>query len=165
MNLVFILFLVLFIVKIAQGFKRGLVKEIIALITLLVLCVIAGLIGYGLRSYVQENYLGLVITVVLFVAVFIAHHLLGLVLFPLKLFSRLPVIHTLDRLLGVVFGIVETVLLIWLVYTLTMEGYLGVNGTLIVEQTAENPILTWIYEHNYLAMIVEKFSQIIPQVS
>jgi uncharacterized membrane protein required for colicin V production len=160
MNLLFIIVVAFLILKIAQGFKRGMVKEIVSLITLSVLCIIAGLVSFGLRSYANENYLGLIIAAVIFIAVFVIHHLLGLVLFPLKLFSKLPMVHTLDKLLGAVFGVIETVFLLWLVYTIMMEGHLGVIGTLLIEQTKENPLLTWVFDNNYLRLIVEKLLQI-----
>ena len=58
MNLLVIIVLIVLIWKIAEGYKRGMVKEIISFISLIVLCVIAVLIGSGLQSYSEGEYAG-----------------------------------------------------------------------------------------------------------
>ena len=71
--------------------------------------------------------------------------------FSAKLISKLPVIHWADKLLGVVIGVLETLLLLWTVYTFTMTFGTGTVGQLILTYTEENPVLLWLYRYNYLA--------------
>ena len=100
--------------------------------------------------------------VILFCLIVAAHHLLGLVLFPAKLLSKLPVFHLLDKLLGVVFGAFEVVLVIWTLYAFIMMMNMGAIGQLILSYTEESSVLLWLYRHNYLAygieLLLEQFS-------
>ena len=97
------------------------------------------------------------LAVILFILVMTAHHLLGLVFFSAKLFSKLPIVHTLDKLLGIVFGVFEVVLVLWTIYAFIMMMDLGTIGQAILAYTEENALLTWIYRHNYLAQWIGVF--------
>ena len=151
MNVLVIVVLLVLLWKVSEGYRRGMVKEIISFISLIVLCVVAVLIGSGLKSYSEHEYLGMVVAFFLLCIIGIVHHLLGLVFFSAKLISKLPVIHWADKLLGVVIGVLETLLLLWTVYTFTMTFGMGTVGQLILTYTEENPVLLWLYRYNYLA--------------
>lgn len=157
MNLLFIIVLILLIYNVVDGYKKGMVRQFISLVSLIVLCIVVALIGNGLQSYFEGNIVNVVIMVLLLCLVGIAHHLLGIVFFSAKMISKLPVVHWLDKLLGIAFGILETVLILWTIYTFTMMMDLGMIGQQILEYTAGNEILTWFYQHNYLAHWVEHF--------
>lgn len=155
MNLLVIIVLIVLIWKIAEGYKRGMVKEIISFISLIVLCVIAVLIGSGLQSYSEGEYAGVAAAFLLLCLVGIAHHLLGVFFFSAKLISRLPVIHWFNKLLGSVAGVLETVLLLWTLYAFIMTFGMGMVGQMILEYTQENPVLAWLYRYNYLAALID----------
>ena len=140
--------------KVTDGYKHGMVKEIISFISLIVLCVIVVLLGSGLQSYMEKKYIGVVITVLLLCILGIVHHLLGLVFFSAKMISKLPVIHWVDKVLGIVVGALETVLLLWTVYVFIMLWGLGTVGQEILQCTQENAILSWLYQNNYLAQLL-----------
>ena len=151
MNLLVIIVFLLMIFKIRDGYKKGMVKEIISFISLIVLCVVAALIGIGLDSYMDKEYMGVVIAVLLLCVLGIVHHLLGIVFFSAKLVSKLPVISWVDKLLGMVVGVLEVVLLLWTVYLFVMYAGLGMLGQQILVYTEESDILSWIYKYNLLA--------------
>ncbi len=155
MNIMAIIVLIVLVWKISQGFKRGMVKEIVSFVSLIILCAVATLIVKGLQSYMEKEILGVVIAVLLVVVVGIIHHLLGIVFFSAKMISKLPVISWVDKLLGMVAGVLEVVVILWMLYLLIMKAGLGGFGQKVMEYTAENPVLSWIYEYNPLAMWVE----------
>lgn len=155
MNLLTIAVIIVLLWKIAEGYKRGMVKEIISFISLIVLCIVAALIVNGMQSYMEKQFVGVVIAVLLLCVVGIVHHLLGVVFFSAKLISKLPVIHGADKLLGMVAGVLETVLILWTVYLFVMKSGLGMLGQQILVYTEESPILLWLYRYNFLAMWVE----------
>lgn len=161
MNLLCIVAAVLLFINVVTGYKRGMVRQVISFISLVVLCTIVVLIGNGLQSYYDGKFLNVAAVVLLLAVLGIAHHLLGLVFFPAKMVTKLPVVHWLDKLLGIVAGALETVLLIWTLDTFVMMMDLGMIGQMIVAYTAENEVLSWFYRHNYLAHLVE---QIIGQI-
>ena len=159
MNILLIIVAVAALCKLIDGYKKGMVKEIISLVSMVVLCLVAGLIAFGAKNYMTGKVLGVVIAVVLLSLIGIVHHLLGLVFFSAKVIARLPVIHSVNKLLGAVFGVFEVVLILWTVYTFIMMGNLGNMGMvagIITEYTKESQILTWIYRHNLIAAGIEK---------
>lgn len=158
MNLLFVIVLIVMICNIVSGYKKGMVREIISLISLVVMCIVVALIGNGVNSYFDGETANVVVMVLLLCLVGIVHHLLGVVFFSAKVISKLPIVHWFDKLLGMIFGIIETVLILWTIYAFIMMMDMGMIGQQILIYTQENRILTWIYEHNYLAVWLEKIS-------
>lgn len=156
MNILLIIVAVLLLCNVVDGYKKGMVRALISFVSLIVLCIVVALVGNGLQSYFNGEFVSVVIMVLLLGVLGIAHHLLGLVFFPAKLVSKLPIIHSVDKLLGIVFGIFETILILWTVYTFAMILDLGLIGEKIIEYTRNNNILTWFYENNYLAGWVQQ---------
>lgn len=147
--LVVVLFFACF--KMVDGYKKGMVKEIISLVSLIVLSAVVALLAKGFGSYQKGEIVQLVVAVILLVLLGLVHHLLGVVFFSAKLISKLPVIHFVNKLLGIVFGLLEVILFLWTADMLVMMLELGVIGDLIVSYTEESEILFWLYRHNYLA--------------
>ena len=100
MNLLFVIVLIVMFFNIVSGYKKGMVREIISLISLIVMCVVVALIGNGLNSYFDGEIANVIIAVLLLCLVGIVHHLLGVVFFSAKVISRLPVVSWIDKLLG-----------------------------------------------------------------
>jgi len=155
-NFLLIIVLLAVLFKIAEGYKRGMVKEVSSLISLIVLCVFLALLAGGIRSYLDGNIGRVILMVVLAAVLGIANHLLKFALLPAKLISKLPLVSFVDKLLGAVFGVLEVILLLWTVYTLVMMFYMGSVGDFIISYTQKSAILSWFYEHNYLAYLIEK---------
>lgn len=162
MNIFSLIVLIFVLLKIIDGYKKGMVKEIISFVSLIVLCVVVLLIGNGLRSYVERQFVNVVIMVLLLCVLGIIHHLLGLIFFSAKMIIKLPIVNWLDKVLGIVVGILETVLILWTIYTFLGVQDMGMLGKLVLESTAENPVLAWIYEHNYLAKWIQDAEEMIP---
>lgn len=158
MNILFIIVLIVMVFNIVDGYKKGVVREVISLISLLVMCTVIALIGNGISSYFDGEIVNLIIMVLLLCVLGIVHHLLGVVFFSAKVISKLPIVHWFDKLLGMVFGIVETILILWTIYTFIMMRDMGMLGQQILVYTQENPVLTWIYENNYLAVLLQRIS-------
>lgn len=158
MNLLLIVVAIVLIGNVAGGYKRGMVRQLISFVSLIVMCIIAALIANGMKNYVDGNVLNVILAVFLLCILGIAHHLLGIVFFSAKVISKLPIVHWLDKLAGIVFGVLETILLLWMVYTFHMMMNLGMVGEQIMEYTRSSRILTWLYQHNYLAYLVENFT-------
>lgn len=138
------------IINTVRGYQRGMVKAIISLVSLIVLCVVATLLAYGIGSYYQGNFFHVVLVVFLLTVLGIVHHLLDVVFFSAKMIAKLPVIHSADKILGIVFGLVETVLILWTVYIFAGMMNLGSIGEYILACTERSLFLSWLYRHNYL---------------
>lgn len=154
-NIMLAIVLVVFLLKMIDGCKKGMVKEIVSAISLIVLCGMLSLLAYGASSYLDGQYTGVVVAVVLLVLLWLAHRLINVVLLPAKFLAKLPIVKLVDKLLGIFFGAVEVLFLLWTLYALTGIFGLGIVGETILAYTQDSAFLTWLYEHNYLANWVE----------
>ena len=96
-NVMFVIVVLAAVFKLADGYKKGVVREVISLVSMVVLCVVAALIAYGVHGYHDGKIFHVALAVILFILVMTAHHLLGLVFFSAKLFSKLPIVHKIGR--------------------------------------------------------------------
>ena len=156
-NLMLVAVILVAVFKIVDGYKKGVVKEVISLISMVVLCVVAALAAYGVNGYHDGKVFHVAVAVILLILVMTVHHLLGLVFFSAKLVSKLPVVHTLDKLLGIAFGFFEVILMLWTIYAFIMIMDMGAIGQAILAYTKESTVLTWVYQHNYLARWIGAF--------
>lgn len=155
-NIMLIIFVLAVIGKAVDGYKKGMVKEVVALITMIVLCLTVALVANGVNSYLDGKIINVMVMIILFSALGIAHHFLKLVLFPAKLAAKLPLVRFADKLLGFVFGAAEVVLILWTVYTFVMMMDMGAIGQMILSYTEDSAVLTWLYERNYIAYGIER---------
>lgn len=158
-NWLIILCIILLVWRIVEGFNRGMVKEIISCVSLIVLSIVAILAMTAFTRYMKKDILSMASAIIILLVVLLAHRILGIVFFSAKLVSKLPVIHSADKLLGAVVGVVETALIIWLVFAMT--GKMGMVGSLIVENIADSRILRFLYSHNYLHAVLNQVQRVI----
>lgn len=114
---------IIFIWRMIAGFRKGMVQEIISLIAMAVAGVCVVLILGAIGSYLDRE-IGRVIQIVavLFV-VCLVYRLVHTLFTSLELISKLPIIKGLDKLLGIVVGFAEAVLIVGvLVYFLKNWG-------------------------------------------
>jgi uncharacterized membrane protein required for colicin V production len=148
---------ILLIYNVTDGYKKGMVRKLISLVSMIVLCVVLGLTVNGISSYENGKFVNVAIVIVVLCILGIVRHLLGVVFFSAKIISKLPVIHSIDKLMGIIFGMLETVMILWTLYTVVIMLDVGVIGSLIKGWTTENEILTWMYRNNYLAYWINNF--------
>lgn len=151
LNIMLVIVAVAALFKVVDGYKKGVVKEVVSLISMVVLCVVAAMLAYGVSSYHDGKVFNVIAITILLTLLLTVHHLLGLVFFSAKLIAKLPVVHFVDKLLGIVFGVFEVVLVLWTLYAFMMMMDIGGIRQVILSCTERSRMLTWIYEHNYLA--------------
>lgn len=164
MNIMLVIMVVCVLFKIADGYKKGMVKEVISLVTLTVIGIMVVLISKGLHSYMEKEIVGVIIAVVLLALLGIVHHILGVVLFSAKMIAKLPVVHWANKVLGAVFGALEVILLLQIVYVFIMYFGLGMIGQQILEYTKESAVLEKVFQYNIVAKLVENLMGQIPML-
>ena len=120
MNILLIIVGIVLLCNIVDCYKKGMVRAIISFVSLIVLCIVVALIGNGLQSYLKGETITVIIMLLLLGLVIIAHSLLGVLFAPAKLVTKLPIVKSLDKVLGIVIGVLETVIILWTIYTFTM---------------------------------------------
>lgn len=164
MNIMLVIMVVCVLFKIADGYKKGMVKEVISLVTLTVIGIMVVLISKGLHSYMEKEIVGVIIAVVLLALLGIVHHILGVVLFSAKMIAKLPVVHWANKVLGAVFGALEVILILQIVYVFIMYFGLGMIGQQILEYTKESVVLEKVFQYNIVAKLVENLMGQIPML-
>lgn len=157
MNITLIIVLVIFILTIVHGYKKGMTKEISGLVSWAVTLFVMSLIIMLYTSFRANEGKNMVVTIIILVAVALVNGVIRLFLKPIKLVAKLPILKFLDQLLGIVIGVAEGFLIVWLMYVLNESGLFGRFGEMIITDTSRSQILSLIYEYNYLARIAAGF--------
>ena len=150
MNVTLIGFIILMLVMVSRGFKKGMVKEITGLISLSVTLFVVSLIIMLYTSFHAEETENMLVTVIILVAVSLIYSLVKIFLKSAKLLSKLPVIKLLDRFLGLFVGAAKGMIILWIIYILNEGNLFGPLTEQIVKDTMNSDILMKIYEYNYL---------------
>ena len=115
--------ILIFIWRIAAGFRRGMVREIISLIAMAVAGVCVVLIIGAVGSYLEKEISKTITMVAVLFIVCVVYRLVHVLFTSLELISRLPVIKGVDKLLGAVTGAAEAGVIVGvLVYLLKSWG-------------------------------------------
>lgn len=162
MNLMLIAAALFALFKVVDGYKKGMIKEVVSLVTLILMGIMVVLISKGLHSYMEKEVVGVIIAVVLMALLGVVHHLLNVVFFSAKMISKLPVISWINKVLGAVFGVLEVILTLQIIYVFIMYFGLGMIGQQILEYTRESIVLTKIYQYNVVAKLVENLINQLP---
>ena len=153
------LLIVFFIIILAMihGFKKGFTKEISSLISWAVTLFVMSLVIMLYTSFSADEGKNMILTIVMLVITAMVYSIVKFVFKPAKIIAKLPLFRILDQLLGLVIGVAEGFVLVWLMYVLNESGMLGGFGDMIRADTAKNEILSLVYEYNYLIKIANGF--------
>ena len=113
----------IFIWRIAAGFRKGMVQEIVSLIAMIVAGVCIFLIMGAIGNYLNREIGKMIQIVIVLLGVCFVYRLIHMLFVSLELISKLPIIKGVDKLLGAVVGCVEAALIVGiLVYLLKNWG-------------------------------------------
>ena len=101
-----------FIWRIAAGFKKGMVQELISLIAMAAAGICVFLILGAVGSYLEKEIGQVIQIVVVLFAVCLVYRLVSILFVSLKLISKLPIVKGLDKIMGAAFGFVEAGILV-----------------------------------------------------
>lgn len=155
MNVLLIVFCVLLLWRIASGMKKGIVREVLSLVTTLFVALVIGMGSIIFRAYHDEDFLSILLMLVGITVLSIVYSLIKLVFFPAKVITKLPVISSLDKLFGIAAGIAETLIVFWTLCYALLYLDLGVMREEILFMIGENPILSMLYQYNMLGLLLE----------
>ena len=147
---------VVVLINVINGFKNGLVKELINCISLLVLSTLIVLLSSVLKSYSDRQFVQMLTMIIMVLILVVAHKLIKAALDGIKVLASLPVISLVNKLAGAVFGILESVVLVWFVFCLIGMFDLGTAGEYINQYIGNSRFLTYLYENNLIAIFGEK---------
>lgn len=97
----------IFIWRMATGFHKGMVQELISLVAMAAAGVCVVLILGAVGSYIDREIAQVVQTVLVLLVVCFVYRLVHLLFTSLELVSKMPLVNGADKLLGLVIGFVE----------------------------------------------------------
>lgn len=146
----FFLAAILLLVRVVVGTKKGFIKEVCSLISVVIASIAVVLIAFGVRKYFDHEVVMVVAAIVLVLLLGIIYKLLDVFLVSLKLISKLPVVSLIDKILGLILGIVETVFIIWAIYCIITIMQPSAFGNWIINCVKNNTIMKFLYVHNFM---------------
>lgn len=159
-NIVWIIVIVSMLIGGAVGFKRGLIEGIMRLVTTLLGIIVLVILAKGIGNFLQGSYINVLMAFILLAVLRIFHRIGKLILDSCKLVSKLPVIHSLDKVAGMILGFVEAIIFIWLVFLfIAVMNPFGIQEWLM-EQVNQSVFLSLLYKTNGLILILQKFLKI-----
>ncbi len=102
----------IFIWRIIAGFSNGMVKEIIALISMAIGGVCLVLILRAIGNYMNQNIGKVVQLVVILFVICLVYRIVHVLFASIELISKLPIINWLNKLLGIVVGFLEASIIV-----------------------------------------------------
>lgn len=154
LNGLLIIFAFVMIYNVVQGYKKGMVRSVISLFSLIALCVVIALVGNAFSNFQAGQIGNTIILVLLLVILGILQHVLNVVFFSAKVISKLPIIHFADKIMGCILAVAETVFILWTVYMFMGILNLGEVSQWLLECIEKSKILSWFYNNNMLAVWV-----------
>ncbi|MCR4754258.1 MAG: hypothetical protein K5868_01890 [Lachnospiraceae bacterium] len=149
-NITFIIGIILALIGIRAGYKIGLTKGIshlVALIATLLTLMLILMLTASIHAGQSRNSIITIIILVILGTVY------GVVKFLLKSahkVSELPLLHQLDKIAGILIGLMWIGMLYMVIIALSYRGFLGPFGTMVAEDVKNSEILTLINSYNIM---------------
>ncbi len=156
MYIVLIVVALIYIWRIFQGSRNGLIDEVGALadIVIVSLAVVAGIVT--IESILGKNLIGFLVAGIILLVILIARKLLRMIFCSLGLIAKLPILNGLNRLLGTLAGVIEATVVIWVGFAVISCLRIPINGEPLVELITANKFLDFLYQHNVLYNFIQR---------
>ncbi len=146
-TLILVIFFLLFMA--IKGYKCGLMSELTSFLAVVIGIGLIGLVIYTARQIKDQNYMFLVIALVVFVIVMFLIKAGKVVLVPMRLVSKLALVKFLNKALGIAIGFFKGVLYTWIILLLisAMEG--TAVARYVASNVARSEFLLLLTQNNY----------------
>lgn len=109
----------------------------------------------GFADYLSGYLAYAVINGIAFVLSFVVTIILiRLILYAVDILTDLPVLGGINRAGGIVLGTVQGLLWLWIIFLVIALFADTPAGRVLMEQIRSNPVLSWLYNNNFLTMAI-----------
>ncbi len=150
-----IVFIIFMIIRMVIAFKRNFVNELWGLLALILSAFIVLLISFGFRAHFTEDSLIAWSGVVLVILMLVLYKLLEVLFTSFKFMAKLSDVSKADRVVGPLIAILETVVLIWGVYSIMLVMNRGAVYDIMMSSAKHNIVMKFLYEYNYIYILGE----------
>jgi len=111
------------------------------------------------KDYVSTYLAGLILNAIAILLVFVAvFFLMKLIVIALKILSKLPVIHTLNNFMGVILGLLQGTLLVWLVLAVLIGLFATSTAFPVGLYLESSTIAKWFHENNIIWQFITQIT-------
>lgn len=159
MNLLLVISWIIIILFAVYGCKKGFVKMLVPILSGILALILLMLLKDWLFAFLfqwaifqGEHILARVVVILLiyFAGALAFKWIFGV----LNILTKFPLVHGLNKLLGLLLGVVEGFLIIWLLLYLIEEGQGSLFGFDCGYAITQNSFLNYLYEHNLISHLM-----------
>lgn len=147
-NILFIIVIIILIAGAASGWKRGLLESVMRIISYILGILILIIVAKGIGNFIQGSYAYVIMAFILLAAIEVIHKFVRFLFSTLKLVRALPIGKLADKLSGAVLGVVEAVLVIWLMFFVIGNVHTMNLNTWLQTQVSQSRLLTMLYYYH-----------------
>lgn len=165
MNIVFLAALILVIGGGLKGYKRGLIEEINTMTAMILAVLAAVMFLVAVKGYMSQETLKAILGIVCLTISVIVYKIVDFILSTLKIISAIPLIRSLNRLAGMAAGVLEALLIIWIICIVIVMFDLGSISSYLLGNIKENEILTYLFQNNPLTGLLAEVLPVLKAVT
>lgn len=148
--------ILIYIWRIFNGSRNGLIDEVGALADTVIVSamVVSGIVV--IESVLGKNLIGFLVSGIILLVILIARKLIRVVFCSLGLIAKLPLLNWLNKFLGTLAGVIEATVVIWVGFAVISCLNIPINGEPLVTLITANRFLDFLYRHNMLYNFIQR---------
>ncbi len=157
MNIVLIIVLIIIACSAINGFKKGMIDELISFVSFIAGISLLGIVVSVISNYMTKQNSKMILGIVLFIAIVILVQIAQFISKGLRLIFHLPIISGVNKIAGFALGILEGIVMLWILFIILRFFTFGNVGIKIMEGVRQSSFLTYLYQNNYINNIFSIF--------
>ncbi|HKM04520.1 MAG TPA: CvpA family protein [Lachnospiraceae bacterium] len=153
MNYVEIGVIVMVAVFAIRGNMKGLVGELTSFISILLAVLGMALFADIIGSSLDHQFSDAILAGIFLVVLIILMQVFRIVIVSIKIFTKLPIINGINRLLGFVLGLVEGLIVVWIIFIVISKYNIYGKSSEMIQLISDNKYLSFLYHQNILSKL------------
>lgn len=148
--------ILIYIWRIFNGSRNGLIDEVGALADTVIVSamVVSGIVV--IESVLGKNLIGFLVSGIILLVILIARKLIRMVFCSLGMIAKLPLLNWLNKFLGTLAGVIEATVVIWVGFAVISCLNIPINGQPLITLITANRFLDFLYRHNMLYNFIQR---------
>ena len=154
MNVLTMIFILSFFLLGYRGYRKGFSREMKRFISLITTFLVLVMLILLVSAFMEQNVKAITVALAMLTATGLAYRTVKIFLRSIHIMSYLPLLGFGNRILGSVAGVIEAMMIFWLIYFLIESVPTGAFGIQIMEWTQESTILQNLYRKNFIMYMI-----------
>lgn len=153
-NLVLVVVLIVLAIMAVRGARKGLVSELMSVLSIFAAVIILALVATAIGSALDDQFVKVLVAVIFIVVCSLIMKLASIILNAIELIVRLPIISGANRLGGMVLGLIEGLLCIWVAMVMFQWFDLWGLADYVTKGIEANTFLQFLSDKNLVVYIL-----------